>query len=67
MTGAAALDRLLHDRRIGTLALLDGDCSIFTFDEAHLADEDHATLSLSFRVRICAIAAPQASSISHFS
>lgn len=38
MTDATALDILLHDRRIGTLARLDGDCSIFTFDEVHLAD-----------------------------
>jgi serine/threonine-protein kinase HipA len=49
MIDAAALDILLHDRRIGTLARLDGDRSIFTFDEAYLADEDRATLSLAYR------------------
>lgn len=49
MINTAALDILLHDRRIGTLARLDGDRSIFTFDEAYLADEDRATLSLAYR------------------
>jgi serine/threonine-protein kinase HipA len=49
MIDAAALDILLHDRRIGTLARLDGDRSIFTFDETYLADEDRATLSLAYR------------------
>lgn len=49
MIDAAALDILLHDRRIGTLARLAGDRSIFTFDEAYLADEDRATLSLAYR------------------
>lgn len=49
MIDAAALDILLHDRRIGTLARLDGDRSIFTFDEAYLAGEDRATLSLAYR------------------
>lgn len=51
MTDAAALDTLLHGSRIGTLARLDGDRSIFTFDETYLADEDRATLSLAYRVR----------------
>lgn len=49
MIDAAALDILLHDRRIGTLVRLDGDRSIFTFDEAYLADEDRPTLSLAYR------------------
>lgn len=49
MIDAAALDILLHDRRIGTLARLDGDRSIFTFDEGYLADADRATLSLAYR------------------
>lgn len=51
MIDAAALDILLHDRRIGTLARLDGDRSIFTFDEAYLADEKRPTLSLAYRDR----------------
>lgn len=49
MIDAAALDIFLHDRRIGTLARLDGDRSIFTFDEAYLADEERPTLSLAYR------------------
>ena len=49
MIDAAALDILLYDRRIGTLARLDGDRSILTFDEAYLADEDRSTLSLAYR------------------
>lgn len=49
MINAAALDILLHDRRIGRLACLDEDRSIFTFDQAYLADEDRSTLSLAYR------------------
>lgn len=49
MIDTAALDILLYDRRIGTLARLDGDRSIFTFDEAYLADEDRSTISLAYR------------------
>jgi serine/threonine-protein kinase HipA len=48
MIDAAALDILLHDRRIGTIARLDGDSSIFTFDEAYVADEARPTLSLAY-------------------
>lgn len=49
MIDAAALDILLYDRSIGTLAHLDGDRSIFTFGEAYLADEARSTLSLAYR------------------
>lgn len=49
MIDAAALEILLHDRRVGTLVRLDGDRSIFTFDEAYLADEDRSTISLAYR------------------
>jgi serine/threonine-protein kinase HipA len=49
MIDASTLDILLNDRRIGTLARLDGDRSIFTFDEAYLADEERPTLSLGYR------------------
>lgn len=49
MIDATALDILLHGRRIGTLARLDGDRSIFTFDETYLADEGRPTLSLAYR------------------
>lgn len=52
---AAALDILLNDRRIGTLARLDGDRSIFTFDDAYLADDERPTLSLVYRDQYGAI------------
>jgi serine/threonine-protein kinase HipA len=55
MIDAAALDILLHDRRIGTLARLDGDRSIFTFDAAYLVDEERPTLSLAYRDQYGAI------------
>lgn len=47
MIEAAALDIVLHGSRIATLARLNGNRSIFTFDETFLADEDHAALSLA--------------------
>src|SRR3546814_16012150 len=49
MIDAAALDILLHGRRIGTIARLDGDRSIFSFDEAYANDPARATLSLAYR------------------
>ncbi len=49
MIDAAALDILLHGTRIGTIARLDGDRSIFSFDEAYVADSERATLSLAYR------------------
>lgn len=55
MIDASALDILLNDRRIGTLARLDGDRSIFTFDEAYLADEERPMLSLAYRDQYGAI------------
>lgn len=55
MIEAAALDILLHGRRIGALARLDGDRSIFTFDEAYVADENRPTLSLAYRDQYGAI------------
>lgn len=55
MIDASALDILLNERRIGTLARLDGDRSIFTFDEAYLADEERPTLSLAYRDQYGAI------------
>lgn len=51
MTEVRALDIHLHDTRIGTLTALEGDRSIFTFDEAYAADPDRDTLSLSFKGR----------------
>lgn len=55
MIDAAALDILLNDRRIGTLARLGDDRSIFTFDEAYLADDCRPTLSLACRDQYGAI------------
>ena len=55
MIDAAALDIFLHNRRIGTIARLDGDRSIFTFDEGYLADEERPTLSLAYRDQYGAI------------
>lgn len=49
MIDAAALDIFLDDHRVGTIAQLDGDRSIFTFDDAYLGNEDRPTLSLAYR------------------
>jgi serine/threonine-protein kinase HipA len=49
MSEIKALDILLHEHRIGRIARLDGDRSIFTFDEAYLEDQDRPTLSLAYR------------------
>lgn len=49
MIDTAALNIFLNDTRIGTIARLDGDRSIFTFDDAYLANEERPTLSLSFK------------------
>lgn len=49
MSDVRTLDVNLHGDPIGTLTLLQGDRSIFAFNEAYLADESRATLSLSFK------------------
>lgn len=49
MNDIVALDILLHDRRIGRIARLEGDRSIFTFDDDYLADQERPTLSLTYR------------------
>jgi serine/threonine-protein kinase HipA len=51
MIEVRALDILLHGRRVGTLTALEGDRSIFTFDEAYALDTERETLSLSFKGR----------------
>ena len=51
MTEVRALDILLHERRIGTITALEGDRSIFSFDEAYAQDPERDTLSLSFKGR----------------
>lgn len=49
MTNVAALDIFLHDHRIGTIARLHGDRSIFTFSDDYLNDETRPTLSLGYK------------------
>ena len=49
MIDADALDIFLGKTRVGTIARLDGDASIFTFDEVYLADQDRPTLSLAYK------------------
>jgi len=49
MTETAALDILLHGQRIGTLARLPGDRSIFSFTEKYAANETRSTLSLAYK------------------
>lgn len=49
MIDAAALDIFLGKVRVGTIARLDGDASIFTFDDAYLSDVGRPTLSLSYK------------------
>lgn len=49
MTDVSALNILLHGNKIGTLNLLPGDRSIFSFDEAYIAGKNRDTLSLSFK------------------
>jgi serine/threonine-protein kinase HipA len=49
MIEAAALKVNLDERRIGTIARLDGDRSIFTFDEGYVSDAERPTLSLAYK------------------
>lgn len=49
MIEASALAVNLHGRRIGTFARLDGDRSIFSFDDGYVADDDRPTLSLAYK------------------
>lgn len=55
MIDATALDIFLNDTRIGTIARLEGDRSIFTFDDAYLGNEERPTLSLSVKDQYGAI------------
>ena len=48
MIDPAALDIFLKDTRIGTIARLGNDRSIFTFDDAYAANGERPTLSLSY-------------------
>lgn len=49
MIEAASLEVTLAGKRIGSIARLDGDRSIFSFDEAYVQDEKRAVLSLAYK------------------
>lgn len=49
MIEAASLDVNLAGKRIGSIARLDGDRSIFSFDDAYVQDEQRAVLSLAYK------------------
>lgn len=49
MIETSALDVNLHGTRIGTIARLDGDRSIFAFDDNYVADQKRLTLSLAYK------------------
>jgi len=44
----ATLDLVLGARRVGTITLLPGECSLFVFDDAYAADPARPVLSQSF-------------------
>jgi serine/threonine-protein kinase HipA len=49
MPDVSVLDVRLHDRSVGNLTLLQGDRTIFSFNDDYVADPERPTLSLSFR------------------
>ena len=49
MPDVSVLDVRLHHRSIGNLTLLQGDRTVFTFNDDYIADENRPTLSLSFK------------------
>lgn len=49
MADVLILDVLLHGEPIGTLTLLQGDRTLFAFNENYVADRNRPTLSLSFK------------------
>lgn len=49
MADVSVLEVLLHDDPIGTLTRLEGDRSIFTFNESYIADENRSVLGLRFK------------------
>lgn len=49
MIDAPSLDIVLHDQRVGSIARLEGDRSIFTFDDAYIANPDRPVLSLGYK------------------
>ena len=51
MADLSVLNVKLHGREIGTLTLLEGDRSIFAFNEAYIGNPNRPTLSLNFKDR----------------
>ena len=49
MADVSVLEVLLHDDPIGTLTRLEGDRSIFAFNESYIADENRSVLGLRFK------------------
>jgi serine/threonine-protein kinase HipA len=49
MPDLSVLDVLLHGERIGTLTLVQGSRTLFTFDKSYVDDLDRPVLSLSFK------------------
>ncbi len=48
-SNVSVLTVLLHGRPVGTLTRLEGDRTIFAFNEEYVADENRPTLSLGFK------------------
>ena len=49
MADVSVLEVLLYNDPIGTLTRLEGDRSIFTFNESYIADENRSVLGLRFK------------------
>jgi serine/threonine-protein kinase HipA len=49
MADVSVLDVLLYGEPIGTLTLVQGDRTLFAFNDAYVADRNRPTLSLSFK------------------
>jgi serine/threonine-protein kinase HipA len=49
MADVSVLDVLLYGEPIGTLTLVQGDRTLFAFNDAYVANRDRPTLSLSFK------------------
>lgn len=49
MRKVSVLDMLLYGESVGTLTRVDGDRSLFAFNEEYIADPNRATLSLGFK------------------
>lgn len=49
MTKVSVLEVLFYGEPIGTLTRVDGDRSLFAFNEAYIANSNRATLSLGFK------------------